>query len=98
MATQLAQEAEVADAKEITTFARLVSGAATGAVDGEYKHLVVDTRSSRWVHLYLGALHLDAIRRQLRGENVVPLLRQFRARSRDVGHRLYEALSREDGW
>jgi serine/threonine protein kinase len=94
----LAEDADSVGMTEIATFARLVLGAAEGVDDAAFKPLVRATRTSRWVHLYLGALHLDAIRRQLRGENVGALIRQLAARSRDVGHRLYEALAREDGW
>lgn len=94
----LADAAESIDHLELARFARLVAGATLGVPDGEYGPLVMDTRTSRWVHLYLGALHLDAIRRRLRGENVDSLLRQLRARSRDLGHRLYEALARSEGW
>jgi tetratricopeptide (TPR) repeat protein len=97
-ANALLAAAEAGDMGEIATFARLVAGAAAGLPDEAYEPLVRETRKSRWVHLYLGALHLDAIRRQLRGETVTPLLRQLRARARDVGHRFYEALAREDGW
>jgi tetratricopeptide (TPR) repeat protein len=66
--------------------------------DAHYAPLVQETRGSRWVHLYLGALHLDAIRRQLRGENPTPVLRQLRARASDIGHVLYRSLGREEGW
>ncbi len=97
-ARALAADAASVGMAEVATFARLVDGAARAVPDGEFVPLVRDTRTSRWVHLYLGALHLDAIRRQLRGENVGALVRQLRARSIDVGHRLYEALAREDGW
>lgn len=96
-------EALVGDASrvgmaEIARFAKLVHCAARGAPDAATRGIVRETRQSRWVHLYLGALHLDAIRRQLRGENVSALVRQLRARSHDLGHRLYAAVSREDGW
>lgn len=97
-AAALAEDAERVGMEEVALFARLVHAAARGAPDHEAAPLVRRTRESRWVHLYLGALHLDAIRRQLRGENVGALVRRLRARSRDVGHRLYEALAREDGW
>jgi hypothetical protein len=98
VAEALVERARQDDMREIVTFAQLVAGAAASLSDAEYEPLVRSTRKSRWVHLYLGALHLDAIRRQLRGENVSPIVRQLRLRARDVGHRLYEALGREDGW
>lgn len=94
----LTEDAQRVGMDEVALFARLVNAAARGAPDPEAAPLVRQTRQSRWVHLYLGALHLDAIRRQLRGENVGALVRRLRARSRDLGHRLYEALAREDGW
>lgn len=94
----LTMDADSVGMDEVSLFARLVNAAARGAPDPEVAPLVRVTRESRWVHLYLGALHLDAIRRQLRGENVGALVRRLRARSRDLGHRLYEALAREDGW
>jgi hypothetical protein len=93
-----AQDAERAGFRELALFDRLVAGAAAAAEDDVFAPLVRATHDSRWVHLYLGAMHLDAIRRRLRGENVVALLRRLRARSADVGHRLYEALAREDAW
>ncbi|MCK6507683.1 serine/threonine-protein kinase [Myxococcota bacterium] len=94
----LADAAESLQYAELARFARLVAAAARGAPDAEVHADLLDTRASRWVHLYLGALHLDAIRRRLRGENVDALLRQLRARSGDVGHRLYSALGRAEGW
>ena len=83
---------------EIALFARLVSATASKAADHETRHLLRQAKQSRWVHLYLGSLHLDAIRRRLRGENVGALLRQLHSKSNDLGHRLYSALSREDEW
>jgi hypothetical protein len=94
----LADAAEALQYAELARFARLVAAAARGAPDPEVHADLLDTRGSRWVHLYLGALHLDAIRRRLRGENVDALLRQLRARSGDLGHRLYSALGRAEGW
>jgi Protein kinase domain len=91
-------EAEAHDMIELALFDSLVLGAARGAPDAEYTPLVAATSRSRWVHLYLGGLHLDAIRRQLRGENVSVVLRQLRTRSVDLRHRLYAALAREDAW
>jgi hypothetical protein len=95
---RLIETARAMEASEILTFAALVGGAANAVPPVDFEGLLRQTRSSRWVHLYLGALHLDAIRRQLRGEPVAATLRQLRARSRDLRHRLYEALAREDGW
>ena len=97
-ADALAERATRADFAEIVLFARLVGGAAAAVSDVQYQPMLAETRSSRWVHLYLGALHLDALRRQLRGENPAPVLRELRARSRDTGHTLYAALAREDAW
>ncbi|MEC8423062.1 MAG: hypothetical protein VX000_04750, partial [Myxococcota bacterium] len=94
----LAEDASRVGMDEIALFARLVNAAARGAPDPEVMPLLRRARDSQWVHLHLGALHLDAIRRQMRGENVGALLRRLRSRSRDLGHRLYEALAREDGW
>ena len=94
----LARRASESEMDELALFARLVAGAAIGAPDAEYTDLVDRTRRSRWVHLYLGALHLDAIRRQLRGENVGVVLRQLRSRALDLNHKLYAALAREEGW
>ncbi len=93
--------AEVADSHqhaELARFARLVAAAASAAPDADFLPLIAGSRSSRWTHIYLGALHLDAIRRRLRGENVDGLLRQLRARSADLDHRLYAALARPEGW
>lgn len=98
VARALADDAEASDELELALFARLVDCAARGVSDGEARGPLGATRHSRWVHLYLGALHLDAIRRRLRGENVDALLRQLRVRSRNLGHRLYEALARAEGW
>jgi hypothetical protein len=83
---------------DLHQFGLLVQGAASKTSDGDYQPLVTATRKSRWVHLYLGALHLDAVRRRRRGENVMPLLRTLKARSVDVGHRMYLALSNPKGW
>ena len=83
---------------ELHQFGLLVQGAARLSSDGDYQPLVRATRKSRWVHLYLGALHLDAVRRRHRGENVMPLLRMLKARSVDVGHHMYLALSNPKGW
>ena len=57
---------------ELHLFAKLVRGAASMEDDRRYAKRLATTRDSRWVHLYLGALHLDAIRRRSRGENVMP--------------------------
>jgi len=83
---------------DLNTFLRLVLGAAESHHDGDYVPLVSQTRDRQWVHLYLGALHLDAIRRRRRGENVSPVLRQLEDRSADIGHALYRALARSSGW
>ena len=86
------------DAEEIVLAGKLIAGAAAGVSDSNYRHLLQETSHSRWVHLYLGAIHLDAIRRRLRGENVRALLNKLRTRSSAVDHRLYTALSRGSRW
>jgi hypothetical protein len=83
---------------ELQRFAELVAAAAAAVDDAAWAQRARGTGQSRWVHLYLGALHLDAIRRRLRRENVDALLRVLRQRAQDVGHKLYEALAREEGW
>ncbi len=98
LAEDLHRRARDGESTEVAQFARLVAGAARAVSDADYAPLLQDTRKSRWVHLYLGALHLDAIRRRLRGEHVGPLVRQLRARARDVDHAFYTALAREEGW
>lgn len=90
--------ATVAGYRELAHFGRLVSGAADRWPDHRYAELVRSTRRSRQVHLYLGALHLDAIRRQLRGDPVSGVLGELRFRAKDLRHRLYMALGREEGW
>lgn len=97
-ADRLASDAHARGMKEIACFADLVSAAARGSAAADVEPLLRQTRESRWVHLYLGALHLDAIRRQNRGEHIGPQLRLLRARATDVGHALYAALAREAGW
>ena len=84
--------------EDLTIFLRLVLGAAETHHDGDYVPLISQTRHRQWAHLYLGALHLDAIRRRRRGENVSAVLRQLEDRSADVGHTLYRALARSSGW
>jgi len=83
---------------DLFRFAELVIGAARRVSDSDYQPLVIATRDSRWTHLYLGALHLDAIRRRGRGENVLPQLRRLRARAVDLNHRMYEALANPNRW
>ena len=83
---------------DLSQFAELVIGAARRVSDGAYQPLVIATRDSRWTHLYLGALHLDAIRRRGRGENVLPQLRRLRARAVDLNHKMYEALANPRRW
>ena len=84
--------------RELHQFGQLVLGAARKVPDAAFEPLVSATRSSRWVHLYLGALHLDAVRRKGRGENVMPLLRRLKARSQDVGHNMYLLLANPSRW
>ena len=83
---------------DLGKFAELVIGAARRVPDSAYQPLIIATRDSRWTHLYLGALHLDAIRRRGRGENVLPQLRRLRARATDLNHRMYEALANPHRW
>ncbi len=97
-AEEVVIDATVASWRELALFGRLVAGAADQWPDHRYAELVRATRRSRQVHLYLGALHLDAIRRRLRGEPVGGVLAELRARAGDLHHRLYTALAREDGW
>jgi len=98
LAAEVNRAAEGQGFAEVALFARLVEGAASGESDDLYHPLLKRTRGSLWVHLYLGGLHLDAIRRQLRGENVRPVLRRLQRGSADLGHRLYEALARPSAW
>ena len=97
-AESLVDRATAAGFRELAAFGRLVAGAAGAWPEERYHPLLYATRRSRWIHLYLGGLHLDAIRRQLRREPVSAVLRDLRARSADVGHRLYQALARDEGW
>ena len=83
---------------DLSQFAELVIGAARRVSDSAYQPLVIATRDNRWTHLYLGALHLDAIRRRGRGENVLPQLRRLRARAVDLNHKMYEALANPRRW
>jgi hypothetical protein len=83
---------------DLSLFLKLVLGAAEAHHDGDYVILLSQTREQQWVHLYLGALHLDAVRRRRRGENVSAVLRQLDDRSADVDHALYRALSLASGW
>ena len=83
---------------DLQKFSELVLGAAERVDDSTYQPLIAASRQSRWVHLYLGALHLDAIRRRGRGENVMPQLRTLRSRASDLGHLMYEALANPKGW
>ncbi len=94
----LVERASRADFAEMVLFGKLLVGAALAVPDSAYEPLLQETRASRWVHLYLGALHFEAIRRQLRRENPTPVLRQLRARATDIGHTLYRSLGREEGW
>jgi hypothetical protein len=97
-ARKLIETAESAEWSELHQFGQLVLGAARKVPDAAFQPLVMATRNSRWVHLYLGALHLDAVRRQSRGENVMPLLRRLKARSQDVGHNMYLVLANPSRW
>jgi tetratricopeptide (TPR) repeat protein len=94
----LIRQAGRMDAEEMVLAGKLIAGAAAGVSDSNYRHLLQETSHSRWVHLYLGAIHLDAIRRRLRGENVRALLNKLHTRSSAVDHSLYTALSRGSRW
>jgi tRNA A-37 threonylcarbamoyl transferase component Bud32 len=97
-ANALLRHPEATQFSELHVFAQLVLGAASKEPDVAFQPWIAATRDSRWVHLYLGALHLDAIRRRSRGENVMPLLRQLSARAVDLRHRMYQALANPQGW
>jgi serine/threonine protein kinase len=96
--TRLLRTATAHGWADLALFAQLVSGAARRVEDHAYHPLVLATRDNRWVHLYLGALHLDAIRRRGRGENVMPQLRRLKARATDLNHQMYVALADPRGW
>ncbi len=97
-ASALLRKATEHDWADLVKFAQLVSGAARRVDDNTYQPFIAATRDSRWVHLYLGALHLDAIRRRGRGENVMAQLRRLRARATDLNHQLYIALADPRRW
>jgi hypothetical protein len=84
--------------RDVQYFVRLIEGAANGVRDADFVPLVSEMRERQWVHLYLGALHLDAIRRRRRGENVASVLRLLESRSADIGHAVYSALARAREW
>jgi len=97
-AMSLMTSRDCAEWRELHQFAQLVLGAARQVPDAAYEPLLGATRNSRWVHLYLGALHLDAVRRKARGENVMPLLRRLKDRAQDVGHNMYLLLANPSRW
>jgi len=97
-ANALLRRQETAQFSELHVFAQLVMGAASKEPDAAFQPWIEATRESRWVHLYLGALHLDAIRRRSRGENVMPVLRKLSARAVDLRHCMYQALANPHGW
>ena len=90
--------AEAAEYAELALFAELVGMTARGSADEAFLPVLRRTERSRWVHLYLGGLHLDAIRRQLRGENVRPVVRRLHRRASELGHQLYRGLARVEAW
>ncbi|MFT4977008.1 MAG: tetratricopeptide (TPR) repeat protein, partial [Myxococcota bacterium] len=94
----LARRASSLDMEELALFGRLVAGAAIGARDTRYLPLLVRIDRSRWIHLHLGGLHFDAIRRRIRGEDVTAILRTLQGRAERIQHRLYLALSQPEGW
>jgi hypothetical protein len=97
-ATALFAQPGISAHGDLVLFLQLVDGAARSVRDADYVPLVSEMRDRQWVHLYLGALHLDAIRRRRRGENVAPVLRQLESRSVDIDHAVYCALARARGW
>jgi len=97
-ATSLLNEHTVKDFCDIQLFGQLVLGAANAVPDAEFTPLMAQSRDNRWAHLYLGALHLDAIRRGHRGENVTPVLRRLKARATDLRHKLYLSLANPQRW
>ena len=97
-AARTAAEASRVGMEAVACFARLVEGAAGAWSDHRYLPVLAETRRARWVHLYLGGLHLDAIRRQLRGDDARPVLEALQSGALAIGHQLYTAISRPDGW
>ena len=94
----LSREATERKMEELALFGRLVSGAAIGERDATFLPLLKRATSSPWVHLSLGGLHLDALRRRRRRENVRGILRTLQVRAEAIHHRLYAALARPEGW
>lgn len=98
VARRAADQARSTGMLELARFCDLVAGAAAAWPDRRFAPLLAATRRDSHVHLYLGALHLDAIRRQLRGGDARHVLSELRTLSHDRGHQLYSALARVDGW
>ena len=46
-----------------------------------------------WTEIYLGGLHLLALRKRLRGEDIGDTLGELQLRAQSMQHRLYLALS-----
>ena len=97
-AESLISESEQMGASDLLLFGRLVHGAAKATSDALFMPLLRESQGKQWIHLYLGGLHLDAIRRKRRGENVQAVLRSLQGRSNDLGHRLYMAIAQSDDW
>lgn len=98
LAGTLTREAAEHQMEELALFGRLVSGAAIGERDTSFLPLLKRAGSSPWVHLSLGGMHLDALRRRRRGENVRAILLNLQRRAEAIHHRLYAALARPEGW
>jgi len=78
---------------DIQLFARMVLATSNKVSDREFEKISAQTHRSRWIHLYLGGMHMNAIRKRLRGEDASDVLKQLHAQSQAIGHQLYTALS-----
>ena len=58
--------------------------------------LLENALEHEWVEIYLGGLHLLAMRKRLRGEDNCDTLELLRRRAQAVNHKLYLALSNPD--
>ena len=84
--------------RELSLFADLIISTGSKLHDKQVAPLLADCNQSEWTELYLGSLHLNAIRRRLRGQNISQGLMELRERSAALNHKLYSALGREDSW
>jgi hypothetical protein len=55
--------------------------------------LLTDELNHEWVEIYLGGLHLLALRKRLRSENNYDTLKILKKRAQALNHKLYLALS-----